>query len=259
MILGQPNKPKFGECEAGNSESSCFGRTDVKITCHYGNMWFCDECWDKEIKTSQEHMSPENQAKRVDAYRSSVESKVIQASRVIDSSIRVKSDIFNAATIAIVNIKKSIDENPEVTNKPYALAEELMKRFGHFTKVIFDGNQQISEIAKQISAAGTNQQAIQIYLNQMANQLRAEEREKLRIADINYKPQPVTKVAKIKTSGTARKGKLDIKELQKYAKDVGVELFTLQMFCVQKGVTPEMGANMLRRIIAEGKSEAPNG
>lgn len=234
---------KIGECEACE-------KTEVKITCHYGNMWFCDDCWEKEQAATKEHMSPENQQKRVDAYRSSVESRVLETSRAIDATIQVRTDLFNAATTAIIDLKKAIDENPEVTNKPYALAEELTNRFNHFKQVIFDAQQQILE-------AGNQQKAIQVYLNQLANSLRAEEREKLKIADINYKPSAVkpAKVKPVSTTGTKKSTKLDKAELRKYAAELQVSEFTLQMLCVAQGITPEQAANKLRKSIAEAKSE----
>ena len=239
MLLN--NVQKIGECEVCDKK-------DIRITVHYGNMWFCDECWTKEQEVTKTHMSEEQQNKRVEAYRNSVEEKTIKISRETDNSIQVRTDLFNAATVAIVDLKKAIDENPSVTNKPYALAEELMNRFSHYKQVVFELNEKIIE-------AGNNQKAIQIYLNQLANSLRQEEREKLKIQDINYKPQPIkpTKPTGIKTTGT--KKKLDKTELRKYAAELQVSEFTLQMLCVSQGITPEMAANKLRKSINEAKSE----
>jgi|SRR5215510_2195500 len=239
----QSQAKKIGECEVCD-------KTDVEISCHYGNMWFCDECWAKEDKATKEHQSPEAQQQRVDAYRQSVESRVVETSRAIDSTIQVRTDLFNAATVEIIDIKKAIDENPEITNKPYALAEELTNRFNHFKQVIFDAQEAIVN-------AGNGQRAIQVYLNQLANSLRAEEREKLKIADINYKPtSKPAKVRTISTSQTKKSTKLDKAELRKYAAELGVAESTLQMVVVSRGITVEAAANMLRRSIAEAKSEA---
>lgn len=239
----QSQSKKIGECEVCDKK-------DVEITCHYGNMWFCADCWDTEQRVSAEHMSPENQQKRVDAYKSSVESRVIEQSKQIDASIVVRTDLFNAATVAIMDIKKSIDENPEISNKPYELARVLTERFEHFKQVVFQAQETIMD-------AGNNQKAIQSYLNTLANSLRAEEREKLKIADLNYKPNPVKSpsVKKVSTSGTKKSGKLDKAELRKYAAELQVSEFTLQMLCVSQGITPEQAANKLRKSINEAKSE----
>lgn len=228
---------KIGDCEVCDAKN-------IVITNHYNGMWFCDKCWEKEDKAQKDNMTPEAQQKRVDAVENL--HKAISEAEKIDSTIEVRTDLFNAATISIVELKATIDADVSITNKPYALAEELMKRFGHFKNVVFELNRQIVE-------AGNQQKAIQVYLNQLANSLRASEREKLRLADISYKPS-APKVAKPTPIKTAAK-KLDKVELRKYASELGISEFTLQMIVVQKGLTVEAAANLLRRSINEAKSE----
>ena len=237
MLTPQVTTEKTGECEVCD-------KTDVHITKHYGNMWFCDDCWEKEDALQKSSQSPEAQQARVDAYRASVET-----AKALDNKIEVRTDLFNAATQSIIDIKAVIDADESITNKPYALAEMLLGRFNHFKQIVFNLNEQIVD-------ANNNQKAIQIYLNQMANTLRAEEREKLKIQDINYKPNPVKpSVPKsIKTSGTRKSG-IDKAELAKYAKELGVSEFTLQMLVVSKGITVETAANILRKSIEASKTE----
>jgi hypothetical protein len=192
----------------------------------------CDSCF----------QSTENQEARLMVSRANQES-----ARQIDNAISVRTDLFNAATVAIQSLKENIDLDTGIINKPYALAEQLKNRFEHFKSVVFDLNE-------KLVAAGNEQKAIQIYLNNLANTLRAEEREKLKIADINYKPNVVKpiKPTAIKTA----KGKFNKAEISKYAKELGVAEFTLQMLVVSKGITPEAAANMLRKSINEAKSES---
>jgi len=223
---------KTGDCE------SC-GRKDTVVRLfHAKNQWFCDSCAEIEIQ------------RQVDSVRqrqmelTPVESAVIESSK-LDSTIQVRTDLFNAATTAIVELKKAIDEDASIVNKPYALAETLMTRFLHFKQVVFELNQQIVE-------AGNQQKSIQIYLNGLANQLRAEEREKLQIANINYKPGPV-KISKPVVKKVTKK--LDKAELRKFASELGVSEFTLQMLVVQKGVSVEEAARILRHSINAAKSE----
>lgn len=229
------NFEKTGECEVCD-------KTEVHITRHYGNMWFCDECWVKEQELTKNNSTPEAQAQRVETYKMSV-----QTSRELDNAVQVRTDLFNAATESIVNLKKMIDENAEIPNKPYALATELLERFNHFKSVIFEYNEKIVE-------ANNEQKAIQIYLNQMANTLRADEREKLKIADINYKPNPVKTVTPrgIKTSGTSKK--IDKSAVKKLAAELGVSEFTVQMIVVQNGGDVEKAGNILRKSIKEAQS-----
>lgn len=236
-------KCKFPSVSHGN-EGICDCCPAIGIVeIRYGNMLMCDTCWKKEQDTHNETMKPENQQARVNAMNAA-----IVESRKLDSSIQVRSDLFNAATMSIVELKKLIDDNPSISNKPYALAETLTERFTHFRKVIFDANESIIQ-------ATNNQQAIQVYLNNLANSLRVEEREKLKLSDINYKPGSV-KPVKTPTIKTRKIGKLDKKELDKYAKELGVSAFTLQMLCVSQGITPEQAANKLRRSIKESLSES---
>jgi hypothetical protein len=231
----------YGECECCDKVHT--EENPVKITVHYGNMWFCDECWEKESKATAE-LKANQQTVNV------VTNALQQAARV-DNTVQVRTDLFNAQTVSIINLKAEIDNNPEITNKPYVLAQELMARFEKFKSVIFEYNEKIVE-------ANNAQKAIQVYLNQMANQLRSEEREKLKIADINYQPTKVkpVKPAAIKTTGTKKATKLDKVELRKYAAELGVAEFTLQMVVVAKGCTIPEAAEMLKKSIAAAKTQA---
>jgi ribosomal protein L37AE/L43A len=228
---------KIGECEVCNGKG-------IVVRSRYQGIWFCDPCYTKEQTELANHLEPVKQAERV--ARMDELHKAVTESEKIDSSIQVRTDLFNAATTAIVELKASIDVDTTITNKPYALAEKLMARFSHFKQVVFELNQKIVE-------AGNQQKAIQVYLNQLANSLRADEREKLRLADISYKPS-APKIAKVSAVKTAVK-KLDKVELRKYASELGISEFTLQMIVVQKGISVEDAAKLLRRSINEAKSE----
>lgn len=165
--------------------------------------------------------------------------------REIDTAVSVRTDIFNSATVSIIELKKAIDADNSIENKNFALANALNDRFQHFKKVIF-------ELSEDIIIKSNEQRAIQSYLNQLANSLRTEEREKLRLNDINYKPSTIKP---IKTVNKSSKPKLDKVELRKYALELGISEFTLQMIVVSKGISVQDAANILRRGIAEAKSE----
>jgi len=205
----------------------------------FGGILMCESCITKETELTLANMTPIKQEERVTELN-----KVLEQARLIDNSIQVKEDIFNAETISILDLKKSIDSDPAISNKPYKLFETLLERFNHFTQVIFDKQHEIVE-------DGNRQKAIQIYFNEYSNTLRAEEREKFRIADINYKPS-VTKPV-VKTIKTSPK-KIDKIALKKYATELGVNEFILQMLVVSKGVSVEKAAELLRKSINETKS-----
>jgi len=203
-------------------------------------MWFCDECYESEIQTQVESARI-----RLTEIRENPVNNAITEAAKLDSSIQVRTDLFNAATVAIQELKATIDVDTTIVNKPFELATQLKARFLHFRDVVFELNQKIVE-------AGNQQKAIQIYLNQLANTLRIEEREKLKLSDISYKPtSPKPTVKTVKT--TAKK--LDKAELRKFAGELGISEFTLQMVVVQKGISVEAAARMLRQSINAAKSQ----
>lgn len=223
---------KTGDCEGCEKPG-----TIVRLF-HGKNQWLCDSCAEAEIQRQVDSV----RARQMEL--TPVQTSLLEASK-IDSTIQVKTDLFNAATVAINELKATIESDSTITNKPYALAETLMQRFTHFKQVVFELNAQIVE-------AGNQQKAIQVYLNGLANTLRAEEREKLQISNINYKPgpvkisKPVNKIAKVK---------VDKVELRKAAAELGLSEFTLQMIIVQKNITIAEAVKVLRHSINAAKSE----
>lgn len=228
---------KTGDCEVCEKK-------DVTITCHYGNMWFCDDCWLLEEQATAANNTPEAQEARVIASKN----ETLVAVKEIDNSIQIRTELFNAATVAIMDIKKAIDDDANIANKPYALASALKDRFEHFKQVVFQLNEQLIE-------AGNNQRAIQQYLNNMANQLKAEEREKLKIQDLSYQPKPVKQptVRKIGTSQTKPKTKVDKAELAKAVKDTGVSEFMITQICLAKGCTVSEAVAIIKKSIEDAK------
>jgi hypothetical protein len=199
---------------------------------------FCSACIEKEKQLQAANNTPEKIQERLDTLARSTQ---------VDASIQVRTDIFNAQTVAIVELQKAIAADDTITNKPYALAETLVNRFEHLRNVVF-------ELNKQIADAGSEQRAIHTYLNTLANSLRVEEREKLRIADINYKPQPVKQhtVKQVRTTGTSAK-KASKKEIAEAAKQLGIAEFTLSAFVIQSGGNLETAVNKIKASIAAAK------
>lgn len=249
----------FGICEACPTEG---------MLRKHKSMNLCDECWEKEFRvenppisltkcwtcqqpvTSPTELAKKELGKYCDsclAKKNPVLNTVLETAKNIDASITARTDIFNAETVAIVDLKKAIDSDTTLTNKPFELAKALKGRFEHFTSVIFD--------AQKVVVESTNKQrAIQSYLNSLANQLRAEEREQIKVQDISYKPAAV-KEPKVKTVTTAKPkaAKLDKAELKKFAKELGVGEFTLQSFVVARGCTVAEAAAAIKASIEAAK------
>lgn len=239
------NSTECGRChkdeKSHGSEASCdccdfIGTVELV----YGNMLMCPSCIEREKKTSEENMSPENQAKRVSEMNAQ-----LQKSREIDSAIQTRGDIFNAETLSIVELEKLINENDSISNKPYTLAIELTERIKHLQEVSFGHKEALVTIHNQ-------QMAVQLYLNTLSNKLRIEEREKIKLSDISYNPNPV-KVSKPKTIKTAKVkfSKEHIAELRQYAGQLGVTEYTLQNIVISKNMTVKQAAEYLMELKAQ--------
>lgn len=221
------NLTKVGKCEVCEKEGP--------ISIHYGDMAFCSPCWEIEEKASKEHMSEESQAKRLEELQKTNIEKLAEQTQRMKDSVQLKTDLFNAETQSIIELKKLIDSDDSIQNKPYQLGVQLKERFNHYKEVIFELNEKITE-------HGNRQKAIQVYLNQLANSLRAEEREKLRIQDINYKPEPPKKPRPIRKTAP----KMNKAELKKWAADIGVTEYVLQATAIARNCSIPEAANILK-------------
>ncbi len=148
---------------------------------------------------------------------------VLTHARQVDTRPALRTDVFNSETVAIVDIEKAINADETITNKPYALAEILTQRMNGYKKLDIEYQEKLIE-------SNSSQRAIQQYLNQLANKLRADEREKLKVQDINYKPRVVkTATPKpIKTVAT----KIDRTAVKILAKKLGATEYLVQMTAV---------------------------
>jgi hypothetical protein len=153
----------------------------------------CEDCIAKETALQSANMSTVAQDNRV-----SEMNRVLEQARIIDSKVQVSSDIFNNETVATLALKQAIDLDESITNKPYALFTEIIKRHTDYQDVIFAAQQTIAE-------ANTKQQSLQVYMNTYANTLRAEERERLHIQDMKYVPQAPSKKSPSVKSPSSKK------------------------------------------------------
>src|SRR4030095_16316721 len=227
------------ECEA------CGNKAAVKM--RYGNMLMCSDCWQKELALKSEPMESGVTVNQSE----DIQNKILAQSKEIDNSLELRTDIYNAETIAIVDIKKAVYEDENITNKPYVVAERLLERLTHFRKIGFELNEQIQNNNNQ-------QRALQQELNSLSNTLRNEEREKLKLADINYKPNQIKSraIKPISTTSTAKKAKIDKVALKKAAIELGISEFMIQQICVAKGLSVEDAVVVLKKSIEAAKSAA---
>jgi hypothetical protein len=174
--------------------------------------------------------------------------EVLKKSREVDTAVQTRADLFNAETVSISDIFKAIDTDESITNKPFAKATELQTRINKQKQVIFELNQRIVD-------EHSRQRAQTQALNVLANQLRQEERDKLKLQDINYKPRDIRMPVTPKTIKMAKK-RIDKAELRNAAKELGIPEFTLQMIIVQKNLSVKEAFEMFKKNIAEAKAKA---
>jgi hypothetical protein len=213
------------ECEACTYIGPCeifkyhTGKTSLLCPKHYE---------EEEIADSIAYQAPELQEARLQASRNNNHSpaiSLIEESNKIDQSIQLISDLFNAHTKSIVEITQAIDSDESIQNKPFTKAETVFNRVKHFQQILFDAKQAQIDAENAIRAG-------QVYLNEIAKQLRQEERDKIRVEDISY-PAKTPKVARAKSTSTGTKkpvkAKLDFVEVNKYAAKVGLDGNVLHM------------------------------
>lgn len=156
MALNIVPKVTKGDCE-------CCDSTAVDVTLQHGNMWMCATCSEKE----------------------KVATKLIEESKVIDSSIQVKADIYNAKTVAAIELRGAIEADSTIPadQKEYVYAKMCYDRYKHIQEVIF--NQR-----KELIANENEMRMWQVNVQTTASKLRTEQREQFKTLDSSYQPVP---------------------------------------------------------------------
>src|ERR1043165_4495088 len=76
-------------------------------------MWMCPSCKNKEAQLQKEsHANADNRV----AESNSQAKNAIEQAKALDSAIQLSTDIFNAKTVAIIDIKNAIDTDESITN-----------------------------------------------------------------------------------------------------------------------------------------------
>jgi hypothetical protein len=165
---------------------------DIKV---YMTLDMCPICRDKE-KVAQELIrstAPER------IRELSMNLNLIADARKVDDAIHYNSDFFNAKTVEIVELEKFInaDESIPLDQKYFALSREVVDRINKFSGKLF-------ELKTETDNVKTAQVVYQRKLNELAERLTKDEREKLKVTAINYKPQ-VSKPDKVKVPKLVKK------------------------------------------------------
>ena len=234
---------KEAECEACGAIGVCELYIDILM---------CGNCVSKELELQVSNAA--NAEKRVEELPLATADNYAKHAHLmasqIDSTVQTVGDLFNANTVSIVASMKSIDEDESipVDKKEYSKAKFLTDRFIKLRETIFN-------LDETRIAHVNEQRAIQTYLNTLANKLRAEEREELKIKDINYKPGEV-KIVKPKAPKIEKKW--DKSSVRAAANESGIAEYLIQTACIARNVTPTDAVNIIRRAMAEAPSMVEN-
>lgn len=189
-----------------------------------GNMVMCPSCLQKEIALQIES------AKTADV-------RVTEARNL--EALNTTLDIHNSHLASINELKAGIESDESIPNaqKKFALASTLDKRFKKLLELQNEHNQALKTILEE-------QKSIQLYYNDLAKQLRDDERGKLSLMDVTYKPpakSPKPKAVTVK--------KYDPKECARLIAEAGLPSATLaavQMLVVAKNMTPVDAVRQLK-------------
>lgn len=224
--------PQIAECGVCHQEKLC---TPFAV-----NLFMCESCREKQRMYEETLLTTETD--RIAA------TEAIYNARNLDSRIKISTDIFNAKTVAIHKIKEEIDANPVYVNKHFELAKFLNERFQILSTVIF-------EKSKEIVEGESEQRAIQIYYNELGKRLREEERNSLRIKDLQYKPLEPVKVLKPKKEKVAIKT-YDAALIKEAALKFGVLENIVRIFCIQKNIEPMEAAELVKKVLDGANANA---
>lgn len=236
--MAEPN-----ECECCSTQNT--KETPLRL---FMAMWMCPNCVDTNKRLQAE--SEANAENRVKAEQNRAAeqlavNKILKEAQTIDSKIEVKTDLFNAETVALIDIQKAIEADDSVTNKNAAVAEAMLTRYQLYREKIFANNAENVELANK-------QNAIQKYLNELKNKLTEAERERYKLLDANYKPNQV-KISNKPINSPAKPKKYDKADIAKAAARANVPISVIQMICVAKNMTPMQASDSL--LAAGAKKE----
>lgn len=228
--MAEPN-----ECECCSTQNT--KETPLRL---FMAMWMCPSCVDTNKRLQQESEAQAESRVKTEQNRAAEQlavNKILKEAQSIDNKIEVKTDLFNAETVALVDIQKAIEADDSVTNKNAAVAEAMLKRYQTYREKIFANNAENVELANK-------QNAIQKYLNELKNKLTEAERERYKLLDANYKPNQV-KISNKPINSPAKPKKYDKADIAKAAARANVPISVIQMICVAKNMTPMQASDSL--------------
>lgn len=238
-VCRQCNRPEKDHSDEAECESC--GRVGPCELIVEDNILCCELCAarDAEIKAEQAAL-PKDKNERINVI------KLMAQNRQIEYSVKILPDIFNAKMKSIVELHAAFTADESIKNADFHLAQIMEKRHNHLRDVLIERQRQNDEDR-------TEQRAIQQYYNELANKLRAEEREQIHIKNLEYKPaEPKIKKPKApSTKAVSAKDSLPwVEKLEaEFPHTKGQVAGALQtLVLVKTAANPEAAYNILRGI-----------
>lgn len=199
---------------------SCRKETFCELINPQSTIYRCLECKSKQENAEDKILTA------AEDERKAVLARLQKNGNQFETRLEVQTDIFNAQVISIHDLKLAIDADESVTDKHFTLAKALSDRFVLLQDLIVGAR-------ADILAAETKQRAIQTYYIELSKKLRQEERDKLKLRDLQYKPAEVKTVTPKKVSTK----KADKEEAIKVANESGVPLQVLMILALTKNLS----------------------
>ncbi len=228
--MSLPNARK-GECEGFHPNGD---NQDIPVYQMPHGLWLCKECREKEIAAITEQERTTN--------------KIITDARQADASIQLKQDLFNAPTVAAIQILAAIeaDDTIPADQKQYRYTKELETRYLALKKVVFDKRKDLLK----------DENEMRLWLlrtQEAAGKLREDQREYFQKlgADVSYpavKPKTI-KSKKIKV-GKARKHKFSAKELKEASVKYNVPMAGVEAMAVARNMSADEAAKTIVEMMA---------
>jgi ribosomal protein L20A (L18A) len=203
----------------------------------------CLDCQEKE-KIAQIELKASAESRVKESRNESNTRATLTRASQVDQSIQIIQDIFNAETVAIVDIKSAIDSDTAIVEKHMTLAKVIEERHSHFQDVISAARDTMIE-------AQSKQRAIQQYYNDLANKLRIVQRAEIKLKDVNYKI-PDKKISKPKAPSIKKFNKAELIKvagvISKEFPHIPANLImpNLQSLVISRNMNVEQAANVLR-------------
>lgn len=216
------HKKQIGDCEIGRF---CNNATNVEVTKEHGNILMCAVC-----KAEEERIEAQNTAAKA----------FVEHFKQVDASINTKQDVFNAKTKAAIEAYDAIKRNSEIpeSEKEESFTKVCEERFKHFKSVVFDIQNTLKDAQNEMTMWQTQGQM-------SAGKLRADAREKYKLFDLHYHPEPVKKIKPVKTPTPKVSGKEQTKLAREAAAKYGLDYILVHMAATSQNITPEAAAKQL--------------